>query len=104
MAKNLFALYLLGPRLYGHLTDGSRPYIPNVFESLGTSMVSFGNALATFCWSTSPLIVPYLLLRYDSSSIFVILKYSLTIYFVAFIFRTFGRATRFSRFMLFEKI
>ncbi|KAF7636436.1 AB hydrolase-1 domain-containing protein [Meloidogyne graminicola] len=83
---------MFGPRLY-RLIDQRRLYEPNILESTGNKMFAIGNCVNGIAIAMSPLIVPYILFSWSTSSYSSAAKFIAIFYFSAFVLRTCGRLT-----------
>ncbi|KAL7078086.1 hypothetical protein ACQ4LE_002095 [Meloidogyne hapla] len=81
---------MFGPRLY-RLVDQQRLYVPNLLESTGNKMLSFGKCVNGITIAMSPLLVPYILFTWSTSSYSSTAKFVAFFYFTAFVLRTCGR-------------
>uniref|UniRef100_A0A915MZJ3 AB hydrolase-1 domain-containing protein n=1 Tax=Meloidogyne javanica TaxID=6303 RepID=A0A915MZJ3_MELJA len=81
---------MFGPRIY-RLVDQHRLYVPNLLESTGNKMFSVGKCVKGLTIVMSPLLVPYILFTWPTSSYSSTAKFVVFFYLTAFMLRTCGR-------------
>lgn len=89
--SGLLQIFVFGPRVYTLLNNKGSSYNANIFEVLGSSAFILTNAFSTLCISCSPILLPYLLIRYELSSISEAFKIYFAFYSAALLLRSFGR-------------
>jgi len=93
---------MFGPRIY-RLVDQHRLYVPNLLESTGNKMFSVGKCVKGLTIVMSPLLVPYILFTWPTSSYSSTAKFVVFFYLTAFMLRTCGRISKFFLIFFFQK-